>query len=193
MITRMAQHTATRFAKKNFYSSTEVNVYQYGFELLFSTILNALGLFAISLIIGTPIHMLLFVAAFIPLRLTAGGYHAKHHWSCFLSMNITYLCFAMLLHCIPNAWLQPYIFSTLIISVILIVLLAPVDAINKPLSDKKKLRLRKQSITIISSYMAVVVVLGFLQQPAGLYGAYFASGYFAASISLAAAVLSKER
>ena len=51
-------------------------IYAYGMELVLSGLVNVLSVLLISILIFHPADGLLFLVAFIPLRTTAGGYHA---------------------------------------------------------------------------------------------------------------------
>ena len=57
-------------------------IYAYGMELVLSGLVNVLSVLLISILIFHPADGLLFLVAFIPLRTTAGGYHANSHLSC---------------------------------------------------------------------------------------------------------------
>ena len=189
MISQIAKKTATYFAFKEIFKHEEIPTYSYGFELLFSTLINGMGLLIISLVMNIVLETALFVIAFIPLRLTAGGYHAKHHWSCCLAINIVFLFFAILLRYMNASLLLPYVFFAIIVSTLIIWRLSPVEAINKPVSESKRKRLRERSIVIASINMAVVLICYLIPALPTIFAAYYLSGALAASLSMLAAVI----
>ena len=46
-------------------------------------------------VIGYPIAFIPYIAVYTPLRLTAGGYHARSHLKCILYTQITFIVFVM--------------------------------------------------------------------------------------------------
>ncbi|MCL2717819.1 MAG: accessory gene regulator B family protein [Lachnospiraceae bacterium] len=186
MVTKTALSTAKYFANRNFYKNDEVDIYKYGFELLFSTILNTLSIMIISLYMNIFIEGILFLFAVVSLRITAGGYHAKGHWSCFLVNNITYLIFAVLLKYLLADYLLYYTLLSVITASTIIWFLAPIEAKNKPLSDRKKAKVRTASLVI--ALINIILVLVFISiNLTETFIAYYISGMLAASISLIAA------
>lgn len=192
MIAKIALSTAEYFADKKVYSREAIEIYKYGFELLLSTILNIAGLFVISFFMGSILDAILFLAAFIPLRVTAGGYHANHHRSCFLTVNITFFFFAVLLKYMSIGFGLRYTIFAVITASIIIWLLSPVEAINKPLSEQKKRKVRTLSLIIASIDMSLVVAFAFMPNLSVNFITYFISGMLAASISLVAAKATKK-
>ena len=59
-------------------------VYAYGIECTLSTLLILALLIVAGFILHKPIHMLVFIAAWLPLRMLVGGAHANTHWMCTL-------------------------------------------------------------------------------------------------------------
>lgn len=175
------------FASKGEYSKEKINVYAYGFELLISTVLNALGLFIISIVMGIVIEAVLFSLAFILLRTTAGGYHAKHHWSCFLTTNIGFVLFAVILIFMADTVVLPYIVFTTVLNSTIIWSFSPIRAENNPLREEQKYSFRKRSIIIVTINMALTIVFAFVPQLPIAYLAYYQSGALAASTSLTVA------
>ena len=81
----------------------ERDVYEYCFEVLLSTFLNLLAIIILAVATGLYLETLCFTISFMTLRGTAGGYHAKTHWGCFLILMLVYAIFAITLFFIPNA------------------------------------------------------------------------------------------
>lgn len=191
MISKYALALASYFAKKDMYSKEKINVYKYGFELLISTVLNLSGIFLISIIWGEIEGIMFFCMAFIPLRLTAGGYHAKHHWSCILGFNAIYFGFIMFHHYMNIKYALPYSLAAIAVSSLLVWSLAPVEAINKPLKDGQRENQRNKSI-VISSINLALVLLFFAVPAIAKYApflAIYSSGALAASLFLVVAAL----
>jgi accessory gene regulator B len=188
MIAKLAEKTALFFAKKNVYEYNKIDIYKYGFELLISTIINSFCIFLISILLGIVFEALLFVVAFIPLRLSAGGYHAKHHWSCILSMSITFSIFALILKYMNSNFVLLYSISTVFVSSLLIWAFSPVEAVNKPLKDEQREKQRSQSILLVSMNMAVATISYLFPLVPKIMIAFYVSGMLAASLLLVVAI-----
>ncbi len=66
----------------------EVPIFQYGFELLFSTIICISSIVLIGFFSGSIHLTLVFLLFFIPIRIAAGGYHAGSYKNCFIMSNL---------------------------------------------------------------------------------------------------------
>ncbi|MDE5937245.1 MAG: accessory gene regulator B family protein, partial [Ruminococcus sp.] len=69
-------------------------IYAYGMELLISDVLNNIFILMIALISHTLPAVIVFVAVFMSLRQSAGGYHANNHFSCMVTLVIVMLIFS---------------------------------------------------------------------------------------------------
>ncbi len=68
-------------------------VYNYGFQLFWSTVLCIMSILGLSVFGGYWASAITFLIYFMPIRGTAGGYHAKSYGHCFLLTNsIAVLC-----------------------------------------------------------------------------------------------------
>jgi accessory gene regulator B len=181
MIQKLAIDLANIFVHDKIIDSKEFQIHVYGLELLLSATINFVFVFIISIIFHVFTETLLFLAAFIPLRTIAGGFHAQTHRNCILLFTIVYFLFAWLIPIIPPIYLVQYILFAGFISTILIWKYAPVETENKPLSDKEKVVLRKKSL-ILSGFNLLVSIAGI--RFSNLRLAFYVSGILAAAVSL---------
>lgn len=140
--------------RKNIIHSDELDVYQYGFEIVISTILG----FLLTVIIGIVLHMfvlsLLYYAIFVFIRQMTGGYHAKTYFRCnlvftivsFLTLGITKLSLLSEQYSILNHALF------LVAAVLTILIYAPVENPNK----------RSTLTSIMVEYIMNILVLKWL-------------------------------
>lgn len=63
-------------------------IYDYGFELLFSTLSCILSVLLLGLFFEYLAHAVVFLVSFIPIRIAGGGYHAESYKKCFLLTNM---------------------------------------------------------------------------------------------------------
>lgn len=118
----------------------ELSIYQYGFEIIFSTILG----FLITIGIGLLLHMgwlsVLYYVIFVFLRQCTGGYHADSYLKCnlifamvsFLTMGMTQLS----MHNVQYTFIFHLLLIGLALSVIW--LYSPVENEYKPLDEMQK-------------------------------------------------------
>lgn len=191
MIEKAANLLASFFYEKKIYQLEDIPEYVYGFEVLLSTVVNLFFIICLSIVTNTESGAIMFCIAFIPLRMTAGGYHATHHWSCILTFLLTYLAFVVIVHCLDAKEAIYYSFASIIISCILVWFLAPVEAENKTLENKHKQLQRKKSehYCIFNLILLSIVLLIDSQHMLIMHFNYYASGALAASCSLVAAKL----
>ena len=163
-----------------------------GMELVLSGLVNVLSVLLISILIFHPADGLLFLVAFIPLRTTAGGYHANSHLSC----NIVFLSTFVALECLGHLLLKYgsviLYLAIAVISLVTLLILSPSEAKNKPLTPEQRRRNRRRSLILGGLNLAIGIFLIWgLQAPAPWCTSYYL-GVIAASISMWAAQI-KER
>ena len=162
-------------------------IYAYGMELVLSGLVNVLSVLLISILIFHPADGLLFLVAFIPLRTTAGGYHANSHLSC----NIVFLSTFVALECLGHLLLKYgsviLYLAIAVISLVTLLILSPSEAKNKPLTPEQRRRNRRRSLILGGLNLAIGIFLIWgLQAPAPWCPSYYL-GVIAASISMWAA------
>jgi len=192
LIEKLASRIARFFATKQIYSENEVAAYKYGFELLLSTVFTLVCVLAISIVLRNTWGAVLFFAAFIPLRVTAGGYHANHHWSCMTTMCITFFCFSLTQKLLLPAHVPHFSIAATLVACPIIWKLSPVAATNKPISEAKKNRKREQSLVIASVTIALLIIFIYVPGLPKDWIGYLTSGMLAASLSLVAAAINNK-
>lgn len=140
---------ATAWAKKGIIKLGELKSYQYGLELLLSTIVNLSIIFAISILLESIVFFLFYLWTFIPIRLCAGGYHAKSHAAC-ITINAILFLIAIIIFQILTPKLC---LCSSVVSLVIILHFAPIQAKNKPLLEHERIRSR---YTAICFTMAIV-------------------------------------
>ena len=101
-----------------------------------------------AVIMGIVPHTLLFLAGLVPLRMTAGGYHAKHHWVCIAIGCVTYAMTTFPLRYIPSGFVSLFILACCLFTAMTVWMLSPVEAAHKPLTAEKREKMRNISLSI---------------------------------------------
>lgn len=179
---RLAQGTADRLAAQGIIREEDVPIYRYGLEAMYSSLLELLSILALAALIGNFWQTVLFFAAFIPLRLYAGGYHASTRLRCFLTSLVVYAAFTIMLEIVPVAWFVPLAFIGGAVSFLIIWLFAPVIHQNHRSGLKHQVRFRRISIRICVVEVSAIIVGQILWSESALF--------FAALLGLLAETLS---
>ena len=90
MVQELARKTAKKMENQGVIASKTIPIYAYGLELLYSSLAGVVALIIISAILGKPFLWIPYLAGFVPLRLSGGGYHAKTHFHCFFTFSLLY-------------------------------------------------------------------------------------------------------
>lgn len=128
-------------------------VFYYGAGLLISSTITLIASFIMAGILWEIGDVLLFYSFFLPLRSTAGGYHARSYGMCTISFLVCFFLGNVLItynSALFGKWL-------LIVSVIIVFCLAPVEDCNKPLSMKKQKKMKGISRKILLSEIGIIL------------------------------------
>lgn len=156
MISFLSRSVVRSLIKNDMIEMEKAEVYQYGFEILFSSITT----FLIAVLSGVLLHCftaaMLFFIIFATFRQICGGYHANHYWSCNLLFLLVINAVLVVYRFFPTDSFTTMHYIFLTVSLLIICAYAPVENENKPLSAEQVLLFRKISriiailLTIIS-------------------------------------------
>jgi len=89
----LAKKSTEILVKSGKIGNTQISIYEYGFELLFSTVSTLSFVLLLSILGNYVSQAIIFLLYFIPIRIVAGGYHAKSYDRCFILTNfIAVIC-----------------------------------------------------------------------------------------------------
>lgn len=156
-------------------------VLRYGCELILTSIIGLLIMVGLSMLIGYPLAWVFFVMGFAPLRTTAGGYHADSHIRCYTVTSVMFLMGVLTVYEIR--WSHFTYLAVSLFTAIMVGFLAPVEAMNKPLSAKRYRLNRNRSLILIFINCVIAVIFAMLELVSEEANMYYA-GIFFASTSL---------
>lgn len=184
MCKRISQKVTEKFVRSGIVSKEDLEIYKYGFELLFALLSTTVIIILISLFIGKFIETILYLIGFFSVRSICGGYHAKHHYTCFVATISSYLLFLLLNICFSS---EP--FSSLaagvmtIVSSILIIAFAPVEHPDNPMTDYRKSRNRFFSL-LITLFICIIYFVSLVLGNTLPYVFNYATGIFLAALAI---------
>ena len=131
-------------------------IYLFGLIQGVIFLLNTFTALCIGMILNMLIEVIIYLVCFIPIRIFAGGYHAKTQVRCYIMSTVTTF---VALRLIKFLQISNSIFEivVLIISIIIIWNLSPSEDNNKPLTEEEysiyKIKVRK----LISIILGVLI------------------------------------
>lgn len=117
------------------------------------SVLDVSSALIIGWIFGVVLKIAVFMAAYIPLRSFAGNYHAKTPLRCYFFSVIMLFVVSIGMKYILVAELVYY--AILTASVLIVILLSPVEDKNKPLNETEHRFYKRRTILITAAEVAI--------------------------------------
>lgn len=156
-MTTTSKSVANYLYEKNIISSDDFELYEYGLGICFNYLLSFGVVLIISTFFGLIWQSALFMLGFVPLRVYAGGYHAKTKGACFCLSAAVVVVFMLVIKFVPfNSVIFPIV---LFASVVAVALLSPVECENKRLNNAEVKAYGKRTRIILTFEVAVVLLL----------------------------------
>lgn len=181
MLLRISKRIVSGWSKSEIIMMEYEEAYVYGVQLLLSTLINISCIALISTVVGCSFAWIPFLLGFTPIRVTAGGYHAKTPLLCSAVFFGTYSIGIMLLGMINDAGLIPVCLFNSITAIVIVYLYSPLPAHNKPLSQMEMENKRTLSIVIVSVLFLAMVISATLKVGVGVMS-YVSFGELVAAI-----------
>lgn len=162
----------------------DISIYRYGLEVLYLSMLEVLSILLLAVWIGNFFETLLYFAAFIPLRLFAGGYHANTRLGCYFVSLGVYGVFSVV---VAFATIS-YLLSVLLAMVALVIIwrYAPIVHKNRNISYEEFNRARNISRKLAMIDLLVVVVSGYIYIQVAFV---IALGFLSEAVSIASLII----
>ncbi len=158
MLQRISKSMAHFFVAQNVAKSEYEEVYAYGAEILLSTIINGCIAVTIAILTKTIIPSSVFLAVFIVMRRTAGGYHAGTHIGCMAILIIVHIAFVIIIKNISADTSIVYSIGSIILAPLSVYIFAPVEHPNKPLKELERNILRKKAVVYVTIITAINII-----------------------------------
>lgn len=149
----------------NLITNSQWTIYNYGIEVLISSIINILTILLCSLFFNTVWHGIIFLIVFVPLRTTLGGYHAKTRIKCFLISVLLYgaISSLQLILNLPLHSLAIWMLL-LLITTTYILLCKPIDNVHHPI--KQSIKSKNKTLSLIFIIIDFIVCfIGIVASP----------------------------
>lgn len=133
-------------------------IYAYGIECLLNELISDVLLLIAGLITHQLLDLILWWAAFTPVRIHLGGYHASTHFRCITIGTILGICSLI----INPLWIYIYSYIPLfvLISIVLAFWKAPISHKNHPISQRrrKSARIKAMIFIVLENVLALYLM-----------------------------------
>lgn len=133
--------------------------YQYGIEIIVSSVISIILIMLIGVLTKNIVESVIFLICFIPLRQFTGGFHADTYLKCNTSFCIVFLSVLLLYHATAKYLHTSISILIALVCVSVIIVLCPVEHINKPIPDNRKKYYKIMAAVLGSSYGIIGTVL----------------------------------
>ena len=90
MIEKLVDKIISKQLEENTISTEDINIYRYGYILVYEVFVNIIVAAIIAGISGEWLLVTLFLVIYIPLRSFCGGWHADKFWKCTIIFKCDY-------------------------------------------------------------------------------------------------------
>ncbi len=174
MLERLSEKFAEKLIHAEIISETDADVYVYGFFQSVMLLLNITTTILLGILFQEFFLCLMLNAAYIPIRISAGGHHANSPFRCYVNSTVIIAALLAVIKWIP--------INTIIVLVLLgfsgvvIWMLAPVDTKNHPFNEiEQKIYRKRAKIVWIVEAAVCIVLLVFVKEQ---YAAAIVLGLF---------------
>ena len=160
LLARLAGKIGNNLVHSGVIKEEDAEIYIYGINQILTSVLNVSSALIIGLIFGVFPEIAVFMAAYIPLRSFAGGYHAKTPLSCYVFSVIMLIVVSIglkYLHLADWVYYAVFVAATLVVLV-----LSPVEDRNKPLAEIEQKVYKKRTMNIAAAEVMVCLALKFV-------------------------------
>lgn len=153
MIHKLSASIASRWVERGIVQAEDVENYIFGLQLVLSGLINFAVPIGLSICLGVPAAWIPFMLSFVLLRMTAGGVHAKTQWQCILIFCSVYGVSLFLARQLENSVQFMGLLSIAIFCMVVVLLISPVPATNKPLTAHQSKRNRTISVFLAGAFL----------------------------------------
>lgn len=163
MLQQIAVNFTDYLVKKNVAKQEDREIYIYGFEALFSTLVNTILVIISGILLGILKETIIYVIGFAILRVYCGGYHAKTHIGCVTYFGVLYFSSMALIYFFPYQYSASFSVASAILSYLFILKFAPIEHKNRPFVGNEFAVFRRAARIIGFLEVCVITIIAFTQ------------------------------
>jgi len=178
MLRRFSEKCTLILLKNGAIQDNQRGIYIYGFELFWSTSLCIASILSLGALFEHLNLAVIFLLFFMPVRMAAGGYHAKSYGACFVLTNcIALLCVfvSKWLWDVDESWVSFSLWFALFFSFVYIWKMAPINLGKYSADTNRILKNRKYAHFIIIIELILTFVMRTIANSYVLYTSIIAT------------------
>lgn len=141
-------------------AKSDRELYVYGLRQGFLLILNISSVLLLALALDLVWQSMAFLAGYYPLRTYAGGYHAKSPLRCYACSLILMVTVLELMRHLD--WSSGILVISALAATSVLVLLAPMQADNKPLDESERCLYRRKTLRLTGCLLLLLALAVYL-------------------------------
>ena len=162
MFKHIAEELSIALLRNNIIDMEKRECYIYGLESAIPKIFLYTFILITALLTNSLLISAVFIFCYISLRQYTGGYHCKTAEMCLLLSFLIYL-FVLLIYRFQWGFTNVFIMILSLFSVVVILLMSPIESSNKPLESMEKKKYRILSIVFSLLFLMVAFVFYILE------------------------------
>lgn len=163
MIKQLSNHIAFFLVRQNIISESDTEIYEYGIKHIMINLINLTIVGMLASYLNTWAATIGFFIGFMPLRMIAGGYHAKTPSRCNLLSFIIFNFNIYIIYVISTYMTDMVYLSIGILIIIIVFAFSPVEHKNRLLNESEFQQAKKKSRIVGLVLVGSGVILSFLQ------------------------------
>ena len=152
----LSEHFVSSLIAHDLIQKEERELYEYGFRQGGMLAFNMITTIVIGMVFGMVVESMIFLLTYIPLRSYSGGYHARTPVRCYM-LSVAVVALALVVIRL-QIWTWFAVIAAVSASSVIIFLLSPMEAANKPL-DQLERRVYQRHTYMILFVLAVSTLL----------------------------------
>ena len=150
MIADYAEKISNKMVDRGIVQKEDVELYRYGIENAITVAGNLLASALFGILTGRLGVVLVFLLFYSTLRTYSGGVHCKSKLGCFILSMLILLVPVFSYEWVMETVAFPVIIAVGVIAIVVILVLSPVESINKPLDDEERKYYKRISHCIVA-------------------------------------------
>ena len=157
LLAKLSRKIGDNLVQSNIVKAEDAEIYIYGINQILTYVINVSSALIVGAIFGVFFEAAVFMAAYIPLRSFAGGYHAKTPLRCYIFSVIMLIVVSIgMKYLYMTEWVY-YVVLAAAASVVLI--LSPVEDRNKPLDETEHKVYKRRTVLIMTVELVIALLL----------------------------------
>lgn len=149
-IADFAEKISNKMVDRGIVQKEDVELYQYGIENGITVVGNLLASALFGILTGRLGVVLVFLLFYSTLRTYSGGVHCKSKLGCFILSTLILVVPVFSYEWVMGMVAFPILIAVEIIAIVVVLILSPVESINKPLDDEERKYYKRISHCIVA-------------------------------------------